>query len=249
MPTFDAVVKTTELEAINELFAAIGEEPIAQAELDTPTLTETTIAIQVMKEVMREVLTEGWRFNSEWGKELPADSGSPYTINFADGTSLTINVFEPPTSPLMLSFRATLSPTQQSHPVDTEVRRSELPAIAPSKLVFWNREKNIDGFDSTVIKKLYIDWIFMVAFEDMPQEAIDYVTKRAARKFATRMTGDADSAQYTALDERMSWRVLRRRHGLKQRPNMFRNADTLSALGERPVPAGVTEDRHTSQRV
>ena len=62
----------TELEAVNILLTTIGEQPVNT--LTGIQTTDVTIAQQVLKEVSREVQSQGWHFNTEKDVELVPDS-------------------------------------------------------------------------------------------------------------------------------------------------------------------------------
>ena len=62
----------TELEAVNVLLTTIGEQPINT--LSGNQTTDVTIARQVIKEVSREVQSQGWHFNTEENVTLVPDS-------------------------------------------------------------------------------------------------------------------------------------------------------------------------------
>lgn len=58
---------TTQLEAINTMLTTIGEAPVSS--VDDNGVVDAAIALQVLKEVCREVQGRGWHFNTE--KDYP----------------------------------------------------------------------------------------------------------------------------------------------------------------------------------
>lgn len=62
----------TELEAVNDLLAAIGESSVST--LVNATTVDVTQAIRSLSQVNREVQAKGWHFNSEWDVTLTLDS-------------------------------------------------------------------------------------------------------------------------------------------------------------------------------
>jgi hypothetical protein len=86
MAQFSSIVPTTELECVNSVLQAAGLAPIDQATLDASTHDDdTAMVITTVRNVLREVLSIGWRFNSEFGLEIaPANT---YTWVASDGTS------------------------------------------------------------------------------------------------------------------------------------------------------------------
>ncbi len=100
---FQSFAATTELEALNSLLGSIGEAPVAQSELDTPTRADVTIAINIMGEIMREALSIGWKFNVSFGFEIAPSYDSGYTHTFRDGTTKDYNIFTPPSD--LIAFK------------------------------------------------------------------------------------------------------------------------------------------------
>jgi len=71
---------TTELEAVNVMLGAIGEQPVNS--LDISTISEVSIASDILYEVSREVQTRGWSFNEEEEYELAVSEGEiPLPLN------------------------------------------------------------------------------------------------------------------------------------------------------------------------
>lgn len=71
---------TTELEAVNVMLGTIGEQPVNS--LDISTISEVSIASDMLYEVSREVQTRGWSFNEEDEYPLALSGGEiPLPIN------------------------------------------------------------------------------------------------------------------------------------------------------------------------
>lgn len=68
---------TTELEAVNAMLDGIGVAPVNS--LDTPSL-DVSRALQVLRQVWREVLTMAWHFNHDYEYALPRDAGGAVVI-------------------------------------------------------------------------------------------------------------------------------------------------------------------------
>jgi hypothetical protein len=64
---------TTELEAVNVMLGAIGEQPVNS--LDISTISEVSIASGILYEVSREMQSRGWSFNEEDEYELAVSEG------------------------------------------------------------------------------------------------------------------------------------------------------------------------------
>jgi len=99
------------------------------------------------------------------------------------------------------------------------------------QLVFFDARLGRDGFKTTERDALYIDATWSVDFVDMPQTARDYITKRATRRFASQVVGAQDIVGYTATDERVARRALKREQGMQRKYNILNNPSTRLAHG------------------
>ncbi len=103
------------------------------------------------------------------------------------------------------------------------------------QLVFYDARLGRDGFAQTERDALYIDATWSVDFVDMPQSARDYITKRATRRFASQVVGSQDIVGYTATDERIARRSLKREQGMQRKYNIMNNPNLRRAHGGRFV--------------
>lgn len=69
---------TTKIEAVNAMLATVGEAPINT--LIGVDVVDALTAIAALDEVTREILVEGWAFNTDVGYPLPPNADSPYEI-------------------------------------------------------------------------------------------------------------------------------------------------------------------------
>jgi hypothetical protein len=117
------LVATTELEAVNAMLASIGEAPIDS--LDGATQSDVQTAINILRDTTREVQTEGWRFNTEFGFEI-----APFTAwDYVDSSGVTTRLaaYRPPSS--LAKFEMTQSPDQQGSRYPDAVLRPPRGAI------------------------------------------------------------------------------------------------------------------------
>lgn len=240
------IVPTTELEAVNAMLAAIGEAPLpAGTDLATATQADVGNALNILRNSTREVQSMGWKFNTEFGFEVAPATTFPW-IDTA-GKTTTLNIFKPAAN--MLSFKVTPTAEQTGwRMVDAVLRpsRKYLEATKPV-IVFYDRSLNRDGFAQTDYPFLYIDPVWAFDFEQMPEEARRFCTIRAARQFVQSGVGSETLAGFTAQDEALALRNLKREHGENDNYNILRNMDTLKHLGGRiRGPAGVTYDPRKS---
>lgn len=114
---------------------------------------------------------------------------------------------------------------------------------APSML-FYDRDKNRDGWDPNERAVLYIDAQWMFGFEEIPQTARDYIIIRAARRFQQQTAGSSELAGFSQQDELQALRALKRDQGENDDYNMMDNASVSAAMGGRPLaPSGVYDPR------
>src|SRR5690606_4226656 len=180
MAAFDTSVPTTELEAVNTMLIAIGQQPLpVGTNLTTETNATVVMALNVLSKSAREVLTEGWKFNSRYGFELTPDAQYVWTDHA--GKETTLNVFKPPVG--FLSWELTVCP--ENGDLDMIVA----PSVGYRELgqpvqVLFDRTYNRDGADAQRYTGVYIDGIVAVPFEEMPESARRYISVKAARQFS-----------------------------------------------------------------
>ena len=68
---------TTKLEAVNQMLAGIGQAPAVSLDQANP---ELSIAELTLDQVTREILGEGWHFNTEINYPLTADNNGHITV-------------------------------------------------------------------------------------------------------------------------------------------------------------------------
>lgn len=237
MASLTGISSISALDAVNEMLSAIGESPIS--DLASATQADVALAVNLLKGTTRSLCAEKWKFNTEFGLEIsPEASTLSWTGN--DGTTDTLNVFLPPTG--LASF--TLTPNKGMENLDVVIRKSKVYQVESANvLVFYDRALNRDGFVSTDYPYLYINPVWFLEFDDMPDSAKRYATIRAARQLAQRAVGSPDLSQFTDRDEALAYRALRQDQKLEDRYTIFDSADTLSALGGRPRRYGLLDTR------
>ena len=223
-PQFETNVPTTELEAVNTILSVIGQGKITQSELDTPTGDDTQSAIDIVRDNMREVLSWGWKFNTEWQFRIAVDGSDKFPV---------------PTN--LLKFTVSHRFDQQGYRPEKDddgtVPRTNLLDIVVQGGFFYDRLRNTTvwtaGGDFERLQ-IFIDIVRTVNFEDMPETARRYVTMRSARQFAKRMLGDKEIVGFTTDDESVSYRNLKRDQGDVKRYSLFDSHSVRRVLGGRP---------------
>lgn len=245
MAQLSALSATTELDAVNQMLSAIGQARITNFDTAvTAGNADVVNARDILAAVCREICSQRWHFNLEFGLEV-APAGT-FAWTGTDASTATLNIFLPPAK--MLGFRVSSAPTQQaSARPDVVVRRSkQYTAGGPpaTVMVFYDRAKNRDGLDSLVYPYLYIDPWFLLAFEDMPETVRKYIVTKAARIFIKDAVGSTSLWQTSQFDEESAWRAFKAEQGLVEKTNMLDNvAFAGPALHGRRSASGVYDNR------
>ena len=162
-----AYATSSELDAVNSILMTVGESPVNTLNTQSP---EVAIAQNTLREVAREVLAEGWVFNSEYEVKFTVDQND-----------------QVPLSDAVLQVDAS-----RFYHLDTyNVIRKE------GKLYDRYEHRNTFPDEST----MYLDVIWMYAFEDIPQSFRDYITTKASRIASMRMVSDLEIAKGLENDE------------------------------------------------
>jgi len=216
------------LDAVNVLLAAIGEQPVT--DIVSSTSADVQLAVDIIKRVSVAVQAEGWRFNTEFGYEL-VPAGTTAWVG-SDGSTATLNVWKIPAS--LLSF--CLTQNSQQLLLDMMPKRSiGYLETALTVMVFWDRKLNREGLDSSRYTKLYIDPVWLLPFADMPTSAQQYIVQRAGRMFAQRVVGSTEVAGFSAQEEALALRILKRQESIDDDLNIIENSDTLRIWNGRRV--------------
>ena len=162
-----AYATSTELDAVNSILMSVGESPVNTLNTQSP---EVAIAQKTLQQVTREVLAEGWVFNTE--------NEVKFTVDADDQVPLSDAVLQ--------------VDTNRFYHLDTyNVIRKD------GKLYDRYEHKNTFPDETT----MYLDVVWMYAFEDIPQSFRDYITARAIRKAALRMVSDLEINKALEQDE------------------------------------------------
>ena len=79
---FPTYAVSTELDAVNQILGSVGQAPVTTLDLQNP---EVAIVLNTLREVNRQVQSEGWIFNTERHYEMTPDSDTntiqyPYNV-------------------------------------------------------------------------------------------------------------------------------------------------------------------------
>lgn len=234
---------TTELEAINAMLTGIGEQPLPTGtDLATSTQSDVAMALGILRDISREVQSMGWKFNTEFGFELAPTT----TYDWVDtaGVTTTLNIFTPPAH--LSGFKVTEITEQIGwKAVDTEIRPSRKYQVSSTPvLVFYDRSGARDGFEASKYPYLYINPIWLFAFEQLPEVARRYIVTKAGRTFVQSSVGSDTLARFTEKNEAIALRNLKREQGAEDTYSFVGNVGKWSARGRRPsAPVGFVDPR------
>ncbi len=245
MPSITSIVATTETEALNYMLSVIGEAPVAS--IDTATGADVVTAKAILKNTAREVLREGWKFNTEFGLEL-APNGT-LAWEGSDGSEETLSVWHVPTN--LAKF--TLSPIAAQIGLDLVERLSaayQTGDPAANVLVFYDRLKNRDGLEQGQYPLLYIDPVWYFDFNFCPDSIRTLITVIAARRLAAQAVNSESRVKLTQQDEIDARRAARREQKPDDRYNMLNEISVGAVLGRRPYRGGgVLSIRNSPRKV
>ena len=164
----------TELDSINTLLAVIGEAPISQfSDLEANEITDSALAQRTLIEVNTDVQAEGWSWNTDNGVNVPPDAVFEYPL---PGNAL----------------RVTFSPN----------RYADCPYVARGNRV-WDRNAKTYKIASTENPQdIVVDtMVVKLNWDELPHQAQQYITIRAARIYSDRFINSNVIFTYTAQDE------------------------------------------------
>jgi hypothetical protein len=109
-------------------------------------------------------------------------------------------------------------------------------------MVFYDRRRARDGFPASDHQYLYINPVWLFGFEQMPESARRYVTGVAARRFVQQTVGSDTLSAFSARDEAVALRTLKREQGEEDNYNFLGSADSQAIRGGRPGSLGGAVD-------
>jgi hypothetical protein len=179
--SFHTTGSKTELQAINQILASVGQAPVTTLETETveradgSTVTIVTnpdvaIAYDTFQEVSREVQAEGWTFNKEY--DYPLSPKLDKRIEF-------------PTNALQVDISNNPAYSAYSY-IDLVKKYGYL----------YDRRAHTDEWNDTI----YCDVVWLREWVDLPPPIQDYITARAATIVASRIVGDSN--QYQILQQK-----------------------------------------------
>ena len=188
---------STELDAVNSILMSVGESPVNTLSVQSP---EVAIAQKTLQQVCREILSEGWKFNTE----------TQYPINLDSNNHCII-----PNNVLQIDLN------RYRHPDAFDTIRKTDSGI--QKL--YDLHDHTFEFTNTSGGKIYVDVVWMLDFNDIPQVFQDYITVRASRIASNRMVNNPEAAELIAADEAQARAVALEHDTVQGDYNIFNNQE------------------------
>ena len=188
---------STELDAVNSILMSVGESPVNTLSVQSP---EVAIAQKTLQQVCREILSEGWKFNTE--------TQYPITLNTNNECIIPNNVLQ-------------IDLNRYRHPDAFDTIRKTDNGI--QKL--YDLHDHTFEFTNTSGGKIYVDVVWMLDFNDIPQVFQDYITVRASRIASNRMVNNPEAAELIAADEAQARAVALEYDTVQGDYNIFNNQE------------------------
>ena len=223
----------TELSAVNYVLRAIGEAPIT--DIGSATQADVQMILGHFNDVASEVCAlDGYKWNSEIGYTIQPTGQILYN-NTVTGDTETLNVF--PVPPTLASYRINPNYAQSGiNYVDLGFRQATtFNVLGVYPVVFYDRDKNREGFNAAAYPTLQFDVRWFVPFVNMPYAVQMYITARTARRAVEQNVNSSEIAQFIKTDEAWAYRNMHRQFGLDDNYNDLRTVNAYRAYGNRPA--------------
>jgi len=168
---YPTTASQTELEAINQMLAAVGQAPVTSIDLDDqdlPTNPDVAMARETLQQASREVQAEGWTFNKEYH----------YLMTRTEQDNGEMHIIIP--SSMM---QCDLSMHEYYNRNKDSVRRN-------GKL--YDRTAHTFNWEQDV----YCDVMWYFAWEELPIPIQEYIVNKASATFSLRIVGDSNLYQF-----------------------------------------------------
>lgn len=189
-------VYSTKLDAVNLMLASIGQSPVNTLTGTLP--KDVNKAVVALDSALREVLTQGWSFNSDYDYELTPDGSSKIDIP---------------------ANAAAVDPTYG----EDYVPRYDSTGT-PGMRLYDRDKRSFNEFVGDV--KVNIIWLY--EFEQIPQHARQYIALKSARKFQSGIMASAILHQFTRDDESEAYATFRRIEKRQKNYNINRYSVTVN---------------------
>lgn len=178
-----SIAPLTELDAINQMLAAVGQAPVTSidtttdlykketdgtyTQLNLPTNPDVAMARLTLDEISRECQSEGWSFNREYEVLMTPDKNTK-KIAYQKNV-LQLDLSESPQHKAAYGNKDT-------------IRRNGF---------LYDKNAHTDKWESSV----YCDVLYLYDWEDVPRPIQDYIINKASAVYALRVIGDQNLYQ------------------------------------------------------
>ena len=163
---------STELDAVNQILSSVGQAPVTTLDQQNP---EVAIALNTLREISKQVQSEGWIFNIERHYEMTADAAT-FEIEY-------------PSNALQIDAN------RDQHFDDYDPTRRDGKLYDRHKHTFeWKDEAG-------AARTIHVDIIWLVDFTEIPNAIQNYITARTAVMCAIKMVGDQQLVQLLQQQE------------------------------------------------
>jgi hypothetical protein len=162
----------TELQAINQMLAAVGQMPVTSIDLDqsdNPTNPDVAMAQETLNQVSREVQAEGWTFNREFNYPFIPDTNNEIII-----------------APNVLQI-------DLCREVYSNLSKDPIRRVDPddNKPKLYDKTAHTYKWSGTVS----CDVLWLFDWDELPPPILDYIMNRASAVFSQRIIGNMEQYQ------------------------------------------------------
>lgn len=191
-------VAQTKLDAVNLMLASIGQSPVNTLTGTLP--KDVNKAVTALDSALREVLTQGWSFNSDYDYPMSVDGTNRIAV---------------PSNALQID------------PTSGEDFVPRHDTSAPAGMFLYDTAKRSFN-ENTTGSNLKVNVVWAFEFEQIPQHARQYVATKSARKFQAGIMASAILHQFTRDDESEAYATFRRVEKRQKRYNLIHNSVALN---------------------
>lgn len=168
---FPTTGNTTELHAVNQILASVGQAPVTTLDQTNP---DVAICYTTLLDVSRQVQAEGWTFNKEYNYPIQVNSQKHIPV---------------PNNVLSMD----LSDSVCGYEYFDVIRRTH-----NGEDLIYDRNAHTFEFDD---KTYYFDMTWYFDWQDLPIPIQEYITARTASIVSQRIVGDTNLYQILQQQE------------------------------------------------
>ena len=169
--TFPTTDNKTELQAVNEILASVGQAPVTSLDQTNP---DVALCYETLTDVSRQVQAEGWTYNKEYQ--------FPIEVNSEKRVAIPANVLQMDLAESMPNYGS----------CDTVIRSQN------GQKYLYDRVKHSFEFDSD---KIFVDIVWYFDWLDLPIPIQDYIVARSSTITSQRLITDANLFQMLQQQE------------------------------------------------